>query len=145
MLESGLPTMEQASRFLANLSDLPAGDIVCAAWKRAVGKNIAGHSRAAKLVRETLVVEVEDWLWQRNLMGLSKQILRNLEKAVGPGLVTELEFRIIPRRLGPKTAESSTRAFALAHVGQDRDDEAAGIADPGLRRIYRRKRDREIA
>lgn len=134
--------MQQASRFIAGLSNLrescDAGDIVCAAWNRAVGKKIAVHSRASKLVRDKLVVEVEDWLWQRNLMGMSRQIMKNLEKAVGPGIVADLEFRIMPPRRGPKLAEVSMPAFQLG-------DDADGIADPGLRRIYRRSRKKEIA
>jgi hypothetical protein len=142
MLESGSPSMQQASRFIASLGNLrescDAGDIVCAAWKRAVGKKVAVHTRASKLVRNTLVVEVEDWLWQRNLMGLSRQILKNLEQAVGPNLVIDLEFRVMPPRRGPMVAAVSMPAFAL-------QDEADGIADPGLRRIYRRRRNREIA
>ena len=142
MLESGLPEMEQASRFLATLDSLrdscDAGDLVCAAWKKAVGKKIANHSRAAKLVRERLVVEVEDWMWQRNLMGLSRQILANVEKIVGPGIVGEIEFRVIPPRLGPQPATASMPSFELT-------DEASGIGDPVLRRIYRSKRRKEIA
>jgi len=134
--------MEQASRVLAGLDALrqscEPGDIVCAAWKRAVGKRIAAHARASKLVRTKLVIEVEDWLWQRNLMGMSEQILRRLELGVGPGLVTELEFRAIPARLGPKVAESSMRAT-------EPGDEADGINDPGLRRIYRSQREKEMA
>jgi hypothetical protein len=137
--------MQQVSRFMASLGGLrescDAGDIVCAAWKRAVGKKIAAHSRASKLVRDRLVVEVEDWLWQRNLMGLSRQILKNLEHAVGPGIVADLEFRVIPLRRGPRLAEASTAEFELLK----QEDEADGIADPGLRRIYRRRREKEIA
>jgi hypothetical protein len=127
--------MKQAGRFLVTLDNLrqscDAGDIVCAAWKGAVGKKVAEHTRASKLVRDKLVVEVEDWLWQRNLMGLSRQILSNLEKAVGPGIVGDLEFRIVPRRREPQIATSSM------------SDEASGITDPGLRRIYRRRRDND--
>jgi hypothetical protein len=142
MLESGSSTMQQISRFIAGHRNLRAscepGDIVCAAWNRAVGKKIAVHTRASKMVRETLVVEVEDWLWQRNLMGLSRTILKNLEQVVGPGMVADLEFRVIPPRRGPQLAEASTQAFALT-------DESDGIVDPGLRRIYRRRRQKEIA
>src|ERR1035438_816852 len=134
--------MKQASLFLAGLDNLrlscDAGDIVCAAWKGAVGKKVAEHTRASKLVRNTLVVEVEDWLWQRNLMGLSRQILKNMDKAVGPGIVTDLEFRIMPRRREPQVATSSMPAFELS-------DEASGISDPGLRRIYRSQRKRGVA
>jgi len=131
--------MLPAGRFLSTFGDIcDSGDLVCAAWKRAVGKKVAERTRATKLVRDKLVVEVEDWLWQRNLMGLSKQILKNLEKAVGPGIVADLEFRIMPIRRGPQVAAASMPAFELT-------DEADGITDPGLRRIYRRKRNKEIA
>ena len=137
--------MQQVSRFMTRLNPLrdscDTGDIVCAAWKRAVGKKIATHARASKLVRDKLVVEVEDWLWQRNLMGLSRQILKNLEQAVGAGIVADLEFRIVPPRRGPTVAQASTPAFELSQTL----DEANGIADPGLRRIYRRTRRKEIA
>ena len=140
MLESGLPSMEQASLFIANMTGLrdscEQGDIVCAAWKRTVGKVIASHTRAEKLVRDKLVVEVEDWLWLRNLMGMSQQIVTRLEKAIGPGIVKDLEFRVARR--GPQTAQASTRSF-------ESHDEADGISDPGLRRIYRMKRGRGIA
>lgn len=134
--------MKQASCLLANLANLrsscDAGDIVCAAWKAAVGKKVAEKTRASKLVRSTLVVEVEDWLWQRNLMGLSRQILTNIEKAVGPGIVEDLEFRVMPPRRGPQVAQSSIPVFDLS-------DEASGIPDPVLRRIYRSQRRKEIA
>ncbi len=106
------------------------------------GRRLPLPPRASKLVRDKLVVEVEDWLWQRNLMGLSRQILKNLEQAIGPGIVADLEFRIIPPRRGPKVAEASLPAFEL---GLRENDDANGIVDPGLRRIYRRKRNREIA
>ena len=142
VLESVLPAMEQASRFLASLDNLrescDAGDIVCAAWKGAVGKRIAEHTRASKLVRDTLVVEVQDWLWQRNLKGLSRQIVTNIERVVGPGIVADVEFRIMPPRRGPQVAQSSVPAFELS-------DDASGIVDPVLRRIYRSKRNKEIA
>ena len=135
--------MQRASRVIASLDGLrpscDAGDIACAAWQRAVGKKVAGHSRAVKLVRDTLVVDVEDWLWQRNLNGLSKAILKNLEGALGPGVVRDLDFRILPPRRGPIRATASAPAFELT------GDEADAIADPGLRRIYRRKRDKETA
>ncbi len=134
--------MEQASRLLASLGALrqscDAGDLVCAAWKQAVGKKVANHTCAIKLVRERLVVEVEDWIWQRNLKGLSRQILANLEKAVGPGIVADIEFRIMPPRRGPQIAAASAPAFELS-------DEASGIEDPVLRRIYRHQRQKEIA
>ncbi|HEY1185272.1 MAG TPA: DciA family protein, partial [Bryobacteraceae bacterium] len=50
-------------------------DLACAAWPQAVGKRIAAHTRAAKLVRRRLVVEVEDQIWQRQLFVLGYHIV----------------------------------------------------------------------
>src|SRR5277367_6098871 len=109
--------------------------IACAAWSRAVGKRLAKYTRAAKLVRGRLVVEVEDVLWQRNLFGMTRQILGNLERTIGKGIVSDLEFRVVPARREPKRAETITPST----------DESDAISDPGLRRIYRAARQKESA
>ena len=134
--------MDPASRIIAQwqgVSDVISHErIVCGIWKRAVGKKLAQRTRALKLVRTTLVVEVEDEMWKRNLWGLRYQILHNLAKAVGPEVVTDIELRIMPPRFGPQRAETVGR-FELSA------DEADAIADPGLRRIYKAARRRETA
>ena|SRR5437764_10757736 len=133
--------MERASRLIGNLHSaapsITPEQIACAAWAKAVGKNIAAHTRPAKLVRKNLVIEVEDQLWQRNLFFLSRHILSNLEKAIGKGLVEELEFRIVPRRLEPRRATASAAALQV--------DDADQIADPVLRNLYKAARKRERA
>ena len=131
--------MERASKVLGKLN-LPAGtvtqeDLVCSAWAGAVGKKIAAHSRAAKLVRTHLVIEVEDAIWQRQLFALRGQIVRKIEESVGAGLVEDIEFRVAPRRLGPQRAQRS----------MPNADEANDIADPILRNIYRASRKRGLA
>jgi len=131
--------MERASKVLGKLN-LPAGTVthdalVCSAWAGAVGKKIAAHSRAAKLVRAHLVVEVEDAIWQRQLFALRGQIVRKIEESVGPGMVEEIEFRVAPRRLGPQRAQSSVPSA----------DDANDIADPMLRNIYKASRKRGLA
>src|SRR5437660_394899 len=83
-----LPNMERASKLIRGLG--LSGDVItpeqlcCAAWPEAVGKKIAGHTRASKLVRTRLVVEVEDHTWQRQLFALVPHILRNLDRTLGP-------------------------------------------------------------
>jgi hypothetical protein len=134
--------MDQASRIIGRI----AGDVItseriaCGAWKRAVGKRIAACTRAAKLVRTTLVVEVEDDIWRKNLWSLRYQILRNLEKAVGPEIVSDLEFRVMPLRIEPQRADKGEHLVVtpLEMAGDD-------IADPGLRRIYKAAKRRETA
>jgi hypothetical protein len=135
--------MDQASRIIAQWTDvsdvITPERIACGAWKKAVGKRIALRTKALKLVRNTLVVEVEDELWRRNLWSLRYQILRNLQKSVGAEIVNELELRIMPPRREPQRADAG-EPLALQPV-----DDADRIADPGLRRIYKAARRRETA
>src|ERR1700730_8640856 len=133
--------MERASRFIRTLrlpdDSISNEDLAIAAWPDAVGIKIAAHTRPAKMVRSRLVVEVEDAIWQRQLFALTGFILKNLEKAVGPGLVEDVEFRILPRRREAQRAIQSVPAAA--------PDESDGIADPVLRGIYRAARKRALA
>ena len=131
--------MERASKVLGKLN-LPQGTVapeimVCAAWAGAVGKKVAAHTRAARLVRSHLIVEVEDSVWQRQLFVLRSQIRRKIDERIGAGIVEDIEFRVAPRRLGPLRAQHSTAAM----------DDADGIADPVLRNIYKASRKRERA
>jgi predicted nucleic acid-binding Zn ribbon protein len=135
--------MDQASRIIAEWSG--ASDVIsperiaCGAWNKAVGKRLAERTRAVKLVRDRLVVEVEDEVWRKNLWSLRYQILKNLEKAIGTQIVADVEFRVMPPRRGPQRQE-------IDRVGDSGvKDDSMEIADPGLRRIYRNARRRETA
>jgi predicted nucleic acid-binding Zn ribbon protein len=107
-----------------------------AAWEPAAGKNIARHTLAASLVRGTLIVEVEDMLWQQNLNKLRSALLRNLAEILGEPLVTELAFRPMPRRIGPQRAVAARPAL---HPG----DESGAIHDPVLAALYRQSRKKQ--
>ena len=112
--------------------------LVCAAWSAAVGARIARHARAERLVRTKLIVGVDDVVWQRQLFGMSRMILSRLGENLGERLVVdELEFRIAPQRRGPQRAEQSTTASSV--------DEADGIEDTDLRRLYIASRKKELA
>jgi predicted nucleic acid-binding Zn ribbon protein len=132
--------MERASKLIQGLrlpgDTMDAEGLARAAWEQAVGKKIAGHTRATRMVRTRLIVEVEDKIWQRQLFTLTPHILHNLEKSLGRGMVEDLEFRIVPRRREPQRAEEAVRVTA---------DEAESIADPVLRGIYRASRKKALA
>jgi len=133
--------MERASKLIRGLglhaNSMTPEELACAAWPQAVGKKVAGHTRAAKLVRTRLVVEVEDKTWQYQLLTLSRDILKVLEKNLGAGLVDDLEFRVVPRRREPqRAAEAMPGLFA---------DEASAIEDPVMRSIYKAARKRALA
>lgn len=135
--------MEQASRILARSKGLSKvidnEQVACGAWAGVVGKRLAHFSRASKLVRERLVVDVDDETWRESLNGLRYQILRKLEEAIGEGIVEDIYFRVMPPRF---TAQKQTGATLFDSATTD---DAASISDPGLRRIYRQSQRRETA
>jgi predicted nucleic acid-binding Zn ribbon protein len=126
--------MERAGKLIRGLKlggeCLSAEDLVRAAWPQAVGPRIARHTRPVKLQESRLVVEVEDAIWKSQLETMSGQILARLKDVAGPGNVRSLEFRLgVPRRL-PQRAETVRTAR----------DEADGIENPILRRLYKASR-----
>jgi predicted nucleic acid-binding Zn ribbon protein len=118
-------------------------DVARAVWPAAVGKAIAAHTSRLKLVRNTLVVEVEDAIWQKQLFVLSHQILRSLHKLTGPSCIEAVEFRIgVPRRV-PQRAGARQADFP---AGMDTPyDDAETIQDPVLKKVYRLSRKRATA
>jgi predicted nucleic acid-binding Zn ribbon protein len=126
--------MERAGRLIGKLKlDVDDPELRArAAWKVAAGKKIAEHTRAVALVRGALVVEVEDQIWQRQLKTLSVFLLRNLEKALGEPLVTDIDFRPMPRRREPQRAE---RARGSQNTSED-------VQDPVLNMLYQQSRKR---
>ena len=134
--------MESAARLLNNkkisreiLSD---DDVARAVWPAAVGKVIAAHTSRVKLVRTTLLVEVEDAIWQRQLVSLSAAILTRLQKLTGSDHVKDIEFRIgIPRR---QPQRAGSRESNLPQSTFSAEDEAERIQDPVLKKVYRLSR-----
>jgi hypothetical protein len=137
--------MERASKLIRGLrlsgEVITPEQLASAAWPEAVGKKIASHTRAAKLVRSRLVVEVEDAMWQRQLFTLTRHILGNLERTLGRGAIEDIEFRIVPRRREPELARTATPAATGALFADDAD----AIGDPVLRELYKLSRKRAQA
>jgi predicted nucleic acid-binding Zn ribbon protein len=128
--------MERAARSLAKLklSDkVSPEELAHAAWVAAVGERLAERARPGALVRGKLIVEAEDSVWQQQLFFLRSQILDKIEKVVGKGLITDLEFRIAARRRPAQMASNLDSKPRL-------EDEADAIADPALRIIYKQAR-----
>jgi len=126
--------MQRAGRLIGKLKmSRDSGDSearAIAAWRVAAGKKIAEHTRATAIVRTSLIVEVEDVVWQRQLNTLRHFLIRNLAEVLGEPLITEIDFRPMPRRMQPQRAEA-------ARPGQ--------IEDPVLDLLYRQSRHRNSA
>ena len=138
----GSLAMERASRLFGRLTGgggpIDADDLARAAWPLAVGKKVAARTRVTRMVRSRLIVEVEDPVWKKQLFALSAQILANLERHLGQGIVEDLEFRVMPHRRDAQRATTAQPALASS-------DEADEIADPVMRQMYKRARKRALA
>ena len=124
--------MERAGRLIRKMNLPPqladAETRVLAVWPAAAGKIIASHTQARSLVRGTLIIDVEDRVWQRQLSTLRHFLLQNLAKELDEALVTEIDFRPMPPRRAPQRATSA------------RDDGTAGVGDPVLGLLYEKSR-----
>jgi predicted nucleic acid-binding Zn ribbon protein len=132
--------MERAGKSLAKLKlpdAISQDDLARAAWPAAVGKRIAVHAAAKSLVRGSLIVEVEDGIWQKQLFYLRFQILAKLQEVVGAGVITDVEFRIATPRRPPQPA--------LSLNDPKPEDEADAISDPGMRIVYKQARKKASA
>jgi hypothetical protein len=138
--------MERAARIVNSskiTNKLLADDqIARAVWPTAVGKVIAAHTSRMRMVRSTLVVEVEDATWQKQLFTLSRQILERLRKVTGSDSISDIEFRVgIPRREPRRADGSASPLFGAV----DPSDEAEQIQDAVLKKVYRLSRKKATA
>jgi hypothetical protein len=141
-------SMERAGRIISKLKSarkhFTLEELTCAAWPAAVGKRLAARTRAVTMRGNRLIVEVEDDLWRRNLALLHPQLLKNFADLLEGAAPTQIEFRIgIPRR--PPQREEAMGAFTLTSPVARAADDADGIADPVLRRIYINSRRKALA
>jgi len=129
-------TLERAGSLIGKLKLSPAmadpETRARAAWALAAGKKIGRHTLASALVRGTLVVEVEDIVWQKQLNTLRHFLLDNLREVLGEELVTGIDFRPMPARRKPQRAESAR-------------GKSYGIEDPVMAMLYRESKRRGTA
>ena len=130
--------MERAGRLIGKLKAakqaIEPDAMARAVWPAAVGKRIASHTGRVTMVRQTMVVEVEDDIWRKQLFGLRGQIIQKVEQITGPGVVSEIEFRVVPPRRLPGR-EEQPRVLAAAD----------GLEDPVFRLLYAQSRRRASA
>ncbi|MBM3738666.1 MAG: DUF721 domain-containing protein [Acidobacteria bacterium] len=125
--------MERAIKLLVEspLAETCLSDEVLAraAWAKAVGKKIADHSMPMHMVRDRLVVDVDDEIWKKQLTPMSGQIVDRLNQVIGRAAVRDIQFRTGAKRRGPGSAAFPVRPAAQVHPD--------GIKDPILGRLYR--------
>jgi predicted nucleic acid-binding Zn ribbon protein len=68
-----------------------------AAWKYATGAGLQSHAIATRLDDRTLIVEVRDPIWQKQLQTMKEQLLFRVNTILGQALVTDIELRVNPK------------------------------------------------
>ncbi len=111
--------------------------LAIAAWERAVGKKIAAYTRPVSLVRDRLVVEVDDDIWRQQLYRMRGQIVDRLAKVLGRPVVESVELRVGTKRRAPGRETHP--------VGRLEEGGGAKIADPILSKLYEASRRKETA
>jgi hypothetical protein len=98
-------------------------------WMAAVGRELSRRTRPTWFADGHLTVDVDGAEWREQLFPLSGQILARLNKLLGKPLVHRIHYRLArPQRRPPGRADVSR---------PEPCDEASGIQDPQLRRLYR--------
>lgn len=143
---AGCHCMERVARLIKN-SRISQGiftddDLASAIWPAAVGKAVAAHTGRVKMVRTTLLVEVEDEIWRKQLYPLTSQILARIRKLTGSEVIQDIEFRVAVPRRQPQRAGAPDGGLG---DGRSSADEADEIRDPVLRRVYKMSRKKATA
>jgi predicted nucleic acid-binding Zn ribbon protein len=95
-LNRPLPVGEVLQKILkpAELKMLERRALIRRAWEQAVGEHLRPRTRLLDYKKKVLWVEVPSSPWMQELQFLKPQILEELQNLLGPGVVTDLRFRI---------------------------------------------------
>jgi hypothetical protein len=91
-LSSLLPGFLRQLHFSVELT----AELVIALWKNVVGETLAQNARPLRMRGSTLVLTVSSEAWKKELFSLRFEILKRLEKLLGPSIISGLELRVDP-------------------------------------------------
>ena len=91
-LSSLLPGFLRQLHFSEELT----AELVIALWKNVVGETLAQNARPLRMRGSTLVLTVSSEAWKKELFSLRFEILKRLEKLLGPSKSLGLELRVDP-------------------------------------------------
>jgi len=115
--------------------DTAAGEaLVLAAWPEIAGEMLRERTRAVGYVERTLVVEVQDLTWKRNLECLAPQMLAKLNRGLAGTPVDLIDFRVAKPSSGKKRGASGSTA--LSNVPTTLSRAAEKISDAALRESF---------
>jgi len=92
-LIKSLPTVLRAVGSSQEVAEAAA----LAAWKHSIGAGLQKHAIATRLDDGTLIVEVRDQIWQKQLEMMKDQLLFRVNSVLGQALVKKIELRVNPK------------------------------------------------
>lgn len=117
--------------------------IVIAAWNRAVGPGLGGHTAPVELDGKVLTVAVSSETWKKYITDLAGQILFKLNGALGSSMVSYVEFTVnakYVRKHSRSAVLSKSEAEWKSLVGDELTSEletaASDIEDETLRQLF---------
>lgn len=80
--------------------------IVFAAWAKIAGADMKPHTTAYELRGTRLQVAVANETWRKQLSSLGPEYIRRLSALVGDGVVTYIEFLVIPESFAERKKQT---------------------------------------
>jgi hypothetical protein len=94
-LIKSLPTVLRAVGSSPEVAEAAA----LAAWKHGVGEGLQNLAIATKLDDGTLIIEVRDAIWQKQLATMKDQLLFRVNSVLGKAIVKDIELRVNPKAI----------------------------------------------
>ena len=107
------------------------------AWKRVAGEGLANHATPLSLRSETLIVEVADDVWKKQLERMSRELTSRINKLLRREVVKAIEFRVNAKLL-KRNVPNSRSPQLTKPLPQSIVSSAAAIEDSELRERFMR-------
>ena len=117
-------------------SDEVAEAAALAAWKHVAGEGLRTHAVATRLEEGTLVVEVRDAIWQKQLATMRRQLIFRVNSTLGQPLVKDIELRINPKALKATAPKPVNTDILDNEVPLELWSAASAIEDKQLRQKF---------
>ena len=110
-----------------------------AAWKYATGESLRNHAVATKLQDKTLIIEVRDAIWQKQLWDMRGQLLFRVNSVLGSRVINNIELLVNPKAVIVEQSKKREPADVLDNeVPLELWSAASTIEDKQLRQKFLR-------
>lgn len=112
-----------------------AEDLIRSAWTHLAGKQLASRTRPLRIYGDTLIVEVPDRAWPRELRRFEGALLDRVNRLLGQTRVCDVQWRVNPALAEPPAPEPPRKPPAR-ETDAALEAAARAIPDPELRELF---------